>query len=364
MPGARRAAGPCQPDDRRRADRRLGGGLVGQGPGGLRRGVRRRRSTTRTRSPTEPLEGLDALGRPRRAAVGRRSPTRGWSGPASGCTDGRFVAAPEQAAGHPPRAAGGAAGHQPVHRRALRLLLRARSTSGCCACARSSTSTTPPRSSASCPARGTLGEKALLMLRGFGLRRGGGDGVRIAIPIFDGLTALDAVGPYEVLSRLPGARSSSWPPSPGPKRTENGMLALTRRPALSELPDPDVLVFPGGFGTPRADDRRGDARMGARRRTRRLGVDDVGLHRLAAARRGGHARRAAGDDPLAGAGDCCAARRRARLASGSSSQGKLITAAGVSSGIDMALTLAAQIAGDDGRPGDPARHRVRPRAAV
>ena len=44
--------------------------------------------------------------------------------------------------------------------------------------------------------------------------------------------------------------------------------------------------------------------------------------------------------------------------------GKLVTGAGVSAGIDMALTLAARIAGDVGRPGDPARHRVRPAAAV
>ena len=45
-------------------------------------------------------------------------------------------------------------------------------------------------------------------------------------------------------------------------------------------------------------------------------------------------------------------------------QGKVITAAGVSSGIDMALGLAARIAGDERGPGDPARDRVRPRAAV
>ena len=53
------------------------------------------------------------------------------------------------------------------------------------------------------PGRGTLGEKALLMLRG--LRAAGGALTRmdIAIPIFDNITALDAVGPYEVLSRCP-----------------------------------------------------------------------------------------------------------------------------------------------------------------
>ena len=44
--------------------------------------------------------------------------------------------------------------------------------------------------------------------------------------------------------------------------------------------------------------------------------------------------------------------------------GKIVTAAGVSAGIDMGLTLAARLAGDAGRPGHPARHRVRPPAAV
>ena len=38
----------------------------------------------------------------------------------------------------------------------------------------------------------------------------------IAIPLFDGITALDAIGPYEVLSRLPGARVRSWPSSRDP----------------------------------------------------------------------------------------------------------------------------------------------------
>ncbi|HTX08071.1 MAG TPA: hypothetical protein VME22_05635 [Solirubrobacteraceae bacterium] len=49
----------------------------------------------------------------------------------------------------------------------------------------------------------------------------------VAIPIFDGITALDAIGPYEVLSRLPGARVQFIAKEPGPKRTGNGTLSLT-----------------------------------------------------------------------------------------------------------------------------------------
>src|ERR1700722_19106366 len=73
--------------------------------------------------------------------------------------------------------------------------------------------------------------------------------MNIAIPIFDQLTALDAVGPYEVLSRLPGATVHFIAAEPGCKRTENGMLALTADRALDEMPDPEVIVVPGGFGT-------------------------------------------------------------------------------------------------------------------
>ena len=57
----------------------------------------------------------------------------------------------------------------------------------------------------------------------------------IAIPIFDKITALDAIGPYEVLSRLPGATITFVAAEPGPKRTENGMLALVADRALAEL---------------------------------------------------------------------------------------------------------------------------------
>src|ERR1035437_4571695 len=73
--------------------------------------------------------------------------------------------------------------------------------------------------------------------------------MRIAIPLFDRITALDAVGPYEVLSRLPGAEVHFLAAEPGPKRTENGMLALIADRSLDQLTDPDVVVVPGGLGT-------------------------------------------------------------------------------------------------------------------
>ena len=50
--------------------------------------------------------------------------------------------------------------------------------------------------------------------------------MKIAIPLYSGFTALDAVGPYEVLSRLPGASVTWLAEQPGPVRTDNDMLAL------------------------------------------------------------------------------------------------------------------------------------------
>ena len=71
----------------------------------------------------------------------------------------------------------------------------------------------------------------------------------IAIPLFEGITALDAIGPYEVLSRLPGARVRFVAVAAGPYRTDNRQLALTADEPLSAVPHPEVLMVPGGFGT-------------------------------------------------------------------------------------------------------------------
>ncbi len=72
--------------------------------------------------------------------------------------------------------------------------------------------------------------------------------MQIAILIYDRLTALDAVGPYEVLSRLPGAELTFVAQEPGPKRTDTGRLALLADASLAEVPHPDVVLVPGGPG--------------------------------------------------------------------------------------------------------------------
>jgi len=73
--------------------------------------------------------------------------------------------------------------------------------------------------------------------------------MEIAILLFDRLTALDAIGPYETLQRLPGATVTFVGERRGEFRTENGFLGLIADADFSEMDSPDVLVVPGGVGT-------------------------------------------------------------------------------------------------------------------
>jgi transcriptional regulator GlxA family with amidase domain len=79
--------------------------------------------------------------------------------------------------------------------------------------------------------------------------------MKIACLIFDKFTALDVVGPYEVLSRVPGAELSFVAKEAGPKRSDTGVLGLMADRSLDELADPDVLLVGGGQGNrPMLDD--------------------------------------------------------------------------------------------------------------
>ena len=72
--------------------------------------------------------------------------------------------------------------------------------------------------------------------------------MKIAIVIFDKLTALDAIGPYEVLSRLPDADLRFVAKEAGLKRTDTGALGVSADAALADFADPDILLIPGGEG--------------------------------------------------------------------------------------------------------------------
>ena len=79
------------------------------------------------------------------------------------------------------------------------------------------------------------------------------DHLQVAIPLFPEMTALDAIGPYEVLQRIPTIDIVFVGHERGPVRTENGMLALSVDVPLEKLDTPDVIVFPGGVGTRRLE---------------------------------------------------------------------------------------------------------------
>jgi transcriptional regulator GlxA family with amidase domain len=73
--------------------------------------------------------------------------------------------------------------------------------------------------------------------------------MQIAIPLFPRFTALDGIGPYEVLQRIPGYDITFIGHVVGEVRSENGFLGITVDTVFEDLPDPDIIVFPGGIGT-------------------------------------------------------------------------------------------------------------------
>ena len=75
------------------------------------------------------------------------------------------------------------------------------------------------------------------------------DRLRIAIPLFPQFTALDAIGPYEVLQRVPTFDITFVGHAKGEVRADNGMLGLVIDCKFEDQPAPDVIVFPGGAGT-------------------------------------------------------------------------------------------------------------------
>jgi putative intracellular protease/amidase len=170
--------------------------------------------------------------------------------------------------------------------------------------------------------------------------------MHIAILAYDHMTALDAVGPYEVLSRLPGAETTFVGVQRGPVRCDTGSLAIVVDAAIDEVATPDVLVVPGWSGSRQerllAPGPIQEWIRAVDQHTTWTTSTCTGAIVLAAAgvltgRRATTHWLAA--EWLADLGALPVARRVVR-------DGKYITAAGVTAGLDMALTLAADIAGD------------------
>ncbi|MCU1361939.1 MAG: transcriptional regulatory protein, partial [Ilumatobacteraceae bacterium] len=73
--------------------------------------------------------------------------------------------------------------------------------------------------------------------------------MQVAIPLFPKFTALDGIGPYEVLQRIPDLEVTFIGHERGEVRSENGFLGIIRDATFEEMPSPDIIVFPGGVGT-------------------------------------------------------------------------------------------------------------------
>jgi transcriptional regulator GlxA family with amidase domain len=168
--------------------------------------------------------------------------------------------------------------------------------------------------------------------------------MEIAILLYPNFTALDAVGPYEVLSRLPDARLRFVAAQAGAQRSDTGALTLHADAELAQLTAPDVLLVPGGPGQAALmqqepllawlREAHAHATWTASVCTGSLLLAAAGL--LAGRRATSHW---AALDELRALGVQAVSERVVF-------DGNIVTAAGVSAGIDMALALAARIAGE------------------
>jgi transcriptional regulator GlxA family with amidase domain len=163
--------------------------------------------------------------------------------------------------------------------------------------------------------------------------------LHISVLLFEGVNAQDLVGPYEVVRHLPGARVSFVAPTPGPVRTEGGLTLIAEK-GFDDVA-PDVVIVPGGEGEQRL---RGDPALQAW-----LNAAHASGAWVASVCTGALLLGAAGllrgkrattywlaKDELARFGAEVVDERYVF-------DGKLVTSAGVSAGIDMALALAAQL---------------------
>jgi transcriptional regulator GlxA family with amidase domain len=169
--------------------------------------------------------------------------------------------------------------------------------------------------------------------------------VQVAILIFEKLTALDAIGPYEVLRSVPGWEVKFVGPKKGLVRTDSGALGLSADLGLDEVSQADIVLVPGGEGNrPLLDDAAVLSWLRAIDETTKwttsvctgsLVLGAAGL--LEGKRATSHwafleQLRDFGAEPVGG-----------RFVE----DGKVITAAGVSAGIDMALHLVGQEVGTE-----------------
>jgi transcriptional regulator GlxA family with amidase domain len=167
----------------------------------------------------------------------------------------------------------------------------------------------------------------------------------VAIYLFDGVTALDAVGPYEVLSRAPDAEVLFVGNEKGGVRTGNGFLGLSVDASLAQVDAPDVLIIPGGNSSSVAVAARDEGLLSWIRRndlvsrwtcsvcTGSILLGAAGLLRGRSVATNWRAREFL---PRFGA---VYSEQRVTF------DGKYVTSAGVTAGLDMALRLSEHLSG-------------------
>lgn len=171
--------------------------------------------------------------------------------------------------------------------------------------------------------------------------------MKIAIVLYPGITALDAIGPYEVLKMLPGAELRFVAHAPGPVPTDRGILVVGATHSFDETPDPDLVIVPGSeahTGVAAADGALSDWLRGVHRQTSYTTSVCSGAVILAASGllKGQPATThwAAMDIVKRFGATPCPNERIVRA-------GKIWTAAGVSAGIDLAFALVEDIGGKE-----------------
>ncbi|MBU9766675.1 DJ-1/PfpI family protein [Mycobacterium sp. TNTM28] len=172
--------------------------------------------------------------------------------------------------------------------------------------------------------------------------------MQIAIVLYPSFTALDFIGPYEVLRNLPDARVRFVWHEPGPVMADSGVLTVGATHSFDETPDPDVVLVPGGPGSAMAarDEKLLDwLRQVYPGSTWMTSVCSGSVVLAAAGLLDG--KPATSHWSVLGALKLMGVRPVAdqRIVRAEPT-GKVITAAGVSAGIDLAMWLAGQIGGE------------------
>ena len=167
---------------------------------------------------------------------------------------------------------------------------------------------------------------------------------QVAILLYPGVTALDATGPWEVLSRMPDTDVRFVWKEAEPVITEGGALLLGATHTIAETPSPDMVLVPGGTTTPgqMVDDDVLEWLRKVHETTTWTTSVCTGALILGAA---GILKGLAATTHWYKMGALRIMGARPQPNERIVRSGKVVTAAGVSSGIDLALWLAGEIAG-------------------